>query len=257
MFLLIKKLLFCSTLIFALANNCYAAVPDSIKKSFRQIVELIKADRAAQLSTLVDYPLARENPLPDISTAAEFVSYYNTLFDSAFKASLKFYDDGEILERNGSYGLVGAHFRGEIWLDEDGMIKTINYSSKKEQQLKMELTEKAKREIHPSLNNWINNVLVARSAKLLIRIDKTDKGLRYAAWSKGRQMNEQPDLVLYNGVEERQGTMGGWTYTFTNKGWTYTVDEVDMCGDEQDCGLFLELLFNDELKSKIKLKEIK
>lgn len=252
-----KKIFACCLLLAAITCNCFAAVTPAIKKRFQLIVQLIREDKAVELSKLIHYPLGRENPLHDIENAADFVKYYTTLFDDAFKTRLKFYNDSVIFEHHDVYGLVGGHFKGEIWIDENGIITTINYQSVEEMALKQALTAKAKLLIHPSVNTWNENIMVCGSEKLLIRLDRTDKGIRYVCWSKGKQMNEQPDLVLYNGVEEAQGTQGGWTWTFTNDGWTYVVDEVDVCGGETVCGLFLELLYNDELKSKTRLKEIK
>jgi hypothetical protein len=123
--------------------------------------------------------------------------------------------------------------------------------------VKQLLIEKIKREIHPSVNTWNENVLVAKSEKLLIRVDRIDGGLRYVCWSKGKTIKDIPDIILYNGVEEEQSTMGGWTWTFKNGGWTYIVDDAEMCDEPKNCGLFLELLFNGQTKSTIKLKEIK
>jgi len=257
MALSIKKIFVCCLLLTVVTHKCFAEVTPAIKKKFHLIVQLIKEDKAVELSKLIHYPLGRENPLPDINNATDFVKYYSTLFDDAFKKQLKFYDDSVIFEHHDTYGLVGGNFRGEIWMDEDGMITTVNYESAKELTLKQALIAKAKREVHPSVNTWDENIMVCRSEKLLIRLDRTDKGIRYVCWSKGKQMSEQPDLVLYNGVEEAQGTQGGWTWTFNNNGWTYVVDHADICADVKDCGLFLELLYNDELKSKTRLKEIK
>jgi hypothetical protein len=228
-----------------------------IVKHFTHIIKLIESDKVKELSKLVNYPLKRENPLPDIKNANDFISYWPILFDNSFKNLLKQYNDRDIFEHNGAYGLVGGSFTGEIWCDEDGKISGINYSSKKEQKVKQILTEKIKKEIYPTVNTWNENVLVAKWEKHLIRIDITDKGLRYVCWSKGQTMRASPDIVLYNGVEEKQGTMGGFTWTFKNGDWTYIVDDAEICDDSKNCGLFLELLFKDKTKSKVRLKEIK
>src|SRR5688572_20362074 len=105
--------------IFFLSNVCRATVDTSIIKCFRQIIQLIESDNVKELAKLVDYPLRRDNPLPDIKNANEFISYYRILFDKSIKNLLKQYDDSIIFEHNGSYGLVGGGFHGEIWIDED------------------------------------------------------------------------------------------------------------------------------------------
>jgi hypothetical protein len=252
-----RPITFLFATIFFLNNTCQALIDTSIIKRFRLIVQLIESDNATKIARLVDYPLKRDNPLPDIKNENEFISYYHILLDNSFKSLLKQYNDSVIFEHNGEYGLVGGSFSGEIWITEDGKISAVNYSSKEEQKAKQVLIEKIKKEIYPSVNTWNENVIVAKSEKLLIRVDRTDKGLRYVCWSKGKTMKDPPDIVLYNGIEEAQGTMGGWTWTFKNDDWTYIVDDAEMCDEPKNCGLFLESLFNGQTKSTIKLKEIK
>ncbi|MEO6882722.1 MAG: hypothetical protein ABI199_01720 [Bacteroidia bacterium] len=239
------------------SNPCHAAVDSVMITHFRQITKLIESNNVQELSKFVDYPLKRENPLPDIKNAADFISDYPILIDSLFKKLLNQYNDSDIFEHNGYYGFIEGKFSGAIWLDEDGNIVTINYSSKAEQKAKQLLIEKIKKEMYPTVNKWNENVLVAKSEKLLIRIDQTDKGVRYVCWSKAKTMKDAPDIILNNGVED--GGEWGWTSTFKNGDWTYIVDDVEMCEDDHpdECGLFLELSFKGEKKNTIRLQEIK
>jgi hypothetical protein len=239
------------------ANTCQASVDTFIVKRFRHIIRLIESDNAKELSHLVSYPLHRDNPLPDIKNSQEFIFNFSILFDKSFKDLLKQYDDSDIFEHNGSYGLVGGSFTGQIWIGEDGKISAINYSSKQEKRKKEILTAQIKKEMYPTVNTWSTNILVAKSEKLLIRLDRTDKGVRYVCWGKGRTMKDAPDIILYDGVEEAQGTMGGWTWTFKKGDWAYIIDDEEMCGNDLTCGLFLDLLFKGERKSHMKLQEIK
>ncbi len=218
---------------------------------------MVKENNAGQLSALIAYPLKRENPLPDIKNAEEFMAYYAILFDEAFRKKLEKYADTCVVEHHGSYGLVGDVFTGELWLNEEGNITAINYLSAEESKRKAALAADVQRLVHPSVREWKENVRVGKSKHLIIRVDRTEKGLRYVSWSKGRSMAEQPDLILYNGVEEAKGTMGGSTWTFKNGHWTYVVDEVKLCETEDLCGLFLRHYFNNLEKSRIRLFEIK
>src|SRR4051812_16895444 len=118
--------------LFFWSNTCHASTDTFIVKRFRQIIKLIESDNAKELSKLVSYPIKRGNPLPDIQNTSDFISYYPTLFDSSFKNLLKRYNDRDIFEHYGVYGLVGGNFAGEIWFDEDGKLSAINYSSKEE-----------------------------------------------------------------------------------------------------------------------------
>ena len=67
-------------------------------------------------------------------------------------------------------------------------------------------------------------------------------------------MSEAPDLILLNGTEERQGTMGGWIWIFKNKEWEYVIEDVEICGEPDECGLIFSLFFNSELKQSTHLK---
>ena len=221
-----------------------------------RIVDLIKNDRVLQLSELVQYPLKRRNPIPDIKDKESFILYYSILFDNNFKLKLinaKYTTDNTI-DRYDGFGLLS----GDIWLNESGEIITINHISEMEIFLQKMLTSDIKAMIYPSINDWNENILVAESEKFIIRIDLlADNSLRYVSWSKPKSISDKPDLILFNGNQEFQGTAGGILYTFKNSNWTYLINQRDICADDEDCGLFLELFLNDQEKSKIRLNEIK
>lgn len=251
------KNIFCIVILLLTISNARADAPASIIKRYRLICKLIKADKAEELSHLVTYPLKRQNPLKNITNAKEFVAYFPILFDDAFKKKLTQFADSDVFDHNGEYGLVGGPFDGDIWLNEKGAIQAINYSSKREADLKSKLTAAIKAQIYPTVNQWDENIMVLQSPKLLIRLDRVGKDIRYVSWSKGRPTSEKPDLILTHGTEEAQGTMGGWTYTFKSGDWTYVIDDVEMCETDSQCGFFLRLSFKGVEKSTTKLKEIK
>jgi hypothetical protein len=253
-----KKTIIFILLFLGFSLPCIAdEIPASIYARYRQIVSCVSRNDAEKLSTYIAYPLRREYPLPDIKNPAVFKAWYPKIFDQPFRKKLSTFSNKIVFERNGAYGLVGGEFHGEIWLNEQGKIIAINYLSAEESKLKAALTVKIKNEMHPSVRDWTKNILVAQSLKLTIRIDETPKGFRYASWSKGRSMAEEPDLILYGGVAEPQGTMGGWSWSFTNGEWRYVVDDVRMAETDDQLGLFLRLYQNDTEKSTIRLKEVR
>lgn len=251
-----KKLIFLISLLTVL-HNCKAATPPTIIKRFRLIVKLIKEDKIVELADLVEYPLKRENPLPNLKNANEFIAYKKILFDKDLISKIQHFNDSDIFEHNGVYGLVGGPFDGDIWIDENGKITGFNHSSAMEAKLRVTLTKKIQSQTYPTVNKWISNVVVCKSEKLLIRIDRTIKGLRYVSWSKGHSINDKPDLILFNGVEDAQGTQGGRTWTFLNGDWTYIIDDAEMCQTPKECGYFLELLYKGVEKSRVPLNESK
>ena len=242
------------------ALNCFAYdVPPKIYKRYQRIVALVKEDNAKQLAPLIKYPLTRDNLLPDIATPNEFDAYYSTIFDAVFKKKIMMYLDSYVIEHHDGYGLVGGPFSGDIWINDGGEITSINYLSPEETKLRNQAKVQIQNLMHPSVRDWEENIVTGKSKSLLIRVDRVDyahKGIRYVSWSKGHSMSEKPDLVLFNGVQEAQGSQGGWTWTFVNGKWTYVVDDVELCGNE-GCGLFLRLLFDGKETSTINLRAIK
>jgi len=250
-----KAILFSFSVLF-FSIKCKASADTSIANYFNHIIQLINQDNAKELSKLVTYPLKRKNPLPDITNSTDFILRYKSIFDSSFKNLLKQYNDSDIFEHDGDYGLVGGAFSGDIWINENGYILGLTTSKTEEEERRI-LIAKIKKQMNSSVSTWNENVVVGKSQKLLLRVDRTNKGLRYACWSNGKTIKDTPDIILYNGVEEAQGTQGGWTWTFSNGDWTYVVHDAEICEDVKDCGLFLELSLKDKLKNKIKLTEIK
>lgn len=254
---MMKRIAFLLVLLSAFATKSFADADPVFVKRFRNLMQLVRQDNAAELAKLVHYPLERPYPLPAIKNQADFVRYYPTLFDRQFKQLLSAYNDTDVMAHNDAYGLVGGRFSGEIWMDDKGKVITINYTSAKEKANVQAMVQQIKAGMHSSVRDWDENVIYARSEKLLVRVDRTSKGLRYVCWTRGKTMKDPPDLVLYDGVEEAQGSMGGWTWTFKNKDWTYIVDQADMCDEPSQCGLFLELLNKDVRNSRIKLRSLR
>lgn len=237
-----KKLL---SLIIALAFNVFVCkAQDSLEiiKSFRQIVKYIREDSIHELAGMITYPLLRPNPIPDLSDSTEFIKYAPVMFDSAFKQKLSDYADSDIFEHHGSYGLVGGKFDGELWISGDGSLQAINYHSVAELQLQSTLTRDIQKQINPTVNKWKVNVLVCETKKFIIRVDELDDNeLRYVSWSKPKNITDKPDLVLFKGVQDFHGTMGGVFYTFRNKTTYYQIDRRDIGESEGDVGLFLRI----------------
>ena len=178
-------------------SDCKAQDSLDISRNFNEIVRLIKTDSISKLAELVSFPLKRPNPIPDILTAGDFVSYAPVLFDSLFKSKLLSYNDSVIFYHNGYYGLVGGVFHGDIWITEDGLIEGINSHSAAELELQKKLTREIKRKINPSVNVWKENKLVCETSKFLIRVDLLDNyELRYVAWNKPKKISSIPSLIF-------------------------------------------------------------
>jgi len=239
-----------------IAVRSQAQAPEEAMEGFRHIISMIEHDSVARLAQYISYPLHRRNPIPDIHTPVEFIAYYPTLIDTGLKRKLRTYDDSVVFEHSVGYGLVGGAFTGDIWIGYDAdTIISINYESDAERLLADSLTRQIQRRIHPSVNNWISNRLVWRAKDIIVRVDDTDRGLRYVSWTGGHKIADKPDLVLYGGKEEG-GTLN-WEYIFNNGRWSYALHISEMGETEADLGLFLEVSYDGVRKSWMRMEAAK
>lgn len=224
-------------------------IPIERQVQLDQLIELIRQNNRMGLAEKVMYPLSRPNPVPDIKNKQEFVKYYTTLFDTAFKKKLidTEFDSTNTIDTYTGFGLLN----GEIWLFDDGRIMTFNHSSPEEIKLIETLKQQTEKRIHASVKPWQRNLYVCETDKFLIRVDQMDNSdIRYVSWSKPKHIEDKPDIILYHGVQEFQGTMGGITYTFKNREYFYVVDQVNMAETDEEVGLFIRIY-----KSKHDLEE--
>lgn len=231
-------------------------IPKYRQNQLDTLIKLIKHDGITGLADKIRYPIKRPNPIPDIETREQFILYYPILFDSTFKKKLtsKIFDSSNTIDRDEGFGLSN----GDLWLDHAGRIMAVNYSSAQELELLRLLHQETENKIHTTVQNWKRNILVCQSDEFLIRIDLLeDNQLRYISWSKTKNISEKPDLVLFNGKRDFQGTMGGVTYTFEDGDWTYTIDRVQLAESEDQLGLYLRVYQNDQLSVNLKIEEIK
>ncbi len=248
-------------LLLLVSSSCSAPKPATGIEERRQqqldaFIDLLKANDAVELAKFVRYPLKRISPVPFVQNDSEFIARYDTLLDSEFRSMLTetHWDSTNTMERNGQFGLL----RGEIWLDYEGKIIAINHQSPAEAQLQKQMYRKTMMAIHPDVAPWDRNLLVCESDKFLIRLDSMlDGDLRYVSWSKPKTFKDKPDLILFHGEEQQQGTMGGFTYTFQNEDWTYEIDEVRMAEKEEDMGLFLRIRQGENAPISYRCTEIR
>ena len=124
-----------------------------------------------------------------------------------------------------------------------------------------EITYKEKEVTKPKYNAELNvqrNLIHCQNEKFIIRIDRmNNESLRYSTWNKPKNENSEPGLILSNGEIEKQGTMGGYIYTFGNGEWTYIVEDNQMGESDETIGIFLKLLKNENQILYTKMKEIR
>lgn len=190
------------------------------QKVVSKLITAFKEKNVDLISQNVIYPLKRDKPLPTIQNAQIFKQRFDQVFDSAFRQKIanSSYEDWDTM---GSNGIMFDS--GELWLDEIGHIKSVNYSSPQEQNLRQKLLAQQKKTIHSSLKTYIEPKLSIKTDNYMIRVDEVKNGYRYASWKTGRTQDTRPDLVINHGTVEYEGTARNHVYRFKNGQYVYEV----------------------------------
>lgn len=102
------------------------------------------------------------------------------------------------------------------------------------------------------------NLIHCENKKFIIKIDQLkNDDLRYISWNKPKSTSEKPDLIIYNGITERQGTGGGYHYIFKNGEWKYIIENSFMGETIESMGVFLKLVKSGEQKLYTKMIDLK
>jgi len=106
--------------------------------------------------------------------------------------------------------------------------------------------------------NVSKNVIHCQNEKFIVRIDiMNNQEVRYSTWNKPKNESNNPDLILSNGEIEKQGSMGGYTYTFEKGEWKYIVEDKQIGESKEVTGRFLKLVQNEKVMLFTKMQDIK
>lgn len=138
-------------------------------------------------------------------------------------------------------------------------------NSKKENNLKeTELTQK-ENNLEPktkeqilALNSEVkSNIIHCENEMFIIKIDDLKNGdLRYTSWDKPKSILDEPNLILYKGKVERQGTSGGYHYIFKSGEWSYIIENNFIGETAESMGVFLRLLNNGKQEKYSKMTNL-
>jgi len=249
------KLLFLILLVFVTFSASSQALSSAHNKAITQFISSVKKGEADQLAEKVSYPFRRAYPLPEIKNEAQFIKRYREVFDGELIQQISQSDVNEDWSLVGWRGIMFKN--GDVWLDEEGNLTTVNYESVVETQLRKELIAADKRAIHTSLRQFKSPMCVMETDTYRIRIDYMGDGIyRYASWKKSQPMSAQPDLILTKGECFTEGTGGNHRYVFKNGEYVYTCS-ITVMGEGEQPPATLEvhknrkqLLFQEVVKMK-------
>jgi len=206
-------------------------------------INLFQTMNIEEISNSIGYPLERSYPIKDIANSAELIERFDEVFDSGFiqtiaKSSL---DDWEYM---GWRGL--RHVSGELWIDIDGTILQINHQTEREAHIKREVIAWDKARLHGSVNDFERPILKWQTESRLFRIDDVGgRNYRLVIWEDGKQFGDEPDVTVFNGTIEYDGSGGSRSFNFADGEKTYIVYVPGIFTESSPYGYFDILVDGD------------
>lgn len=193
--------------------------PEYQKFISKFILEVKNGDKEA-IAKRIKFPFKRDYPIPSVKDKADFVKRCNQIFDKVLIDKITKSDPAKDWSEMGWRGIMLN--QGDLWMDTDGKIISINNQSAEELKLKNELIAKQKKNVNASLSNFKDPVAILETSKFRIRIDDLgNNNYRYASWSIKKKMTDTPELVIEKGVFVAEGTGGNHYYEFKKGNFKY------------------------------------
>ena len=193
----------------------------SEKHAIRAFVNDLKYGRKELVAAAMHYPMEREYPLMPIMSEKEFIDHYEEFIDAPFIESVKSAE----WKRIGWRGICCGS--GILWGDVDDNGEFYAYSywlNQKGQRVWKEAVERQRKKLYPGLKAFKEPVFMFKTAKYIIRVDlMTDDTYRYASWRQDNVISSKPDLIIYGGVLNVEGTLHEKYYSFTNGDYEYEI----------------------------------
>jgi hypothetical protein len=195
-------------------------VKPEYQKCIKSFIDTIKSGNKDAIADMVSYPLKREYPIPDVRDKSDFIKRFDEIFDTTLKNEIIKSDPAKDWSDMGWRGIMLN--QGNVWMDFDGRLTSVNYQSQAETDLKKKLIAAQKKELDSSIAFFQKPICILETAKFRIRIDNLgNENYRYASWSIDKAMNTKPDLIIYRGNLVVEGSGGNHQYEFKKENFTY------------------------------------
>jgi hypothetical protein len=195
-------------------------VKPEYQKCIKSFIDTVKSDKKEAIAEVVAYPLKREYPIPDIVDKSDFIKRYDEIFDTTLKNEITKSNPAKDWSDMGWRGMMLN--QGNVWIDFDGRLTSVNYQSKAEIDLRTKLITAQKKELDSSIAFFQKPICILETDKFKIRIDNLgNKNYRYVSWPIDKAMSEKPDLIIYRGNFVVEGSGGNHQYEFKKESYTY------------------------------------
>jgi len=218
-----NKLSLFSIILLSLSFNSANALDQKDSALVKNVLDAFKGHNINTIAKLVSYPLERDAPIPAIKNEREFIQRFNDVFDQRLLQTIVKSNIQKDWDAVGWRGIMLGD--GDVWLNHDGKITSVNYQSRKERIVSTRLNAKGRRALHRSVAHYAKSILEWETKRFHIRVDDVGKGqLRYVAWPKGKRTSETPDIVLHNGKIAIDGSGRNQRYIFNNGKFSYHLN---------------------------------
>src|SRR5690606_7118910 len=141
--------------------------PEYQKFISKFILEVKNGDKDA-IAKRIKFPFKREYPIPPVKDKADFVKRYNQIFDKVLIEKITKSNPSKDWSEVGWRGIMLN--QGDLWIDTDGKIITINHQSDEELKLENSLIAAQKKNVNSSISNFKEPVAILETSKFRIRI---------------------------------------------------------------------------------------
>lgn len=193
--------------------------PEYQKFISKFILEVKNNDKEA-IAKRIKFPFKRDYPIPSVKDKADFVKRYNQIFDKVLIEKVTKSNPAKDWSEMGWRGIMLN--QGDLWIDTDGRIISINHQSDEELKMKNSLITAQKKNVNASISNFKEPVAILETSKFRIRIDDLgNNNYRYVSWGIKNKMTDIPDLVIEKGTFHADGTGGNHHYEFKKGNFRY------------------------------------
>ncbi|SNR97254.1 hypothetical protein [Flavobacterium sp. ov086] len=215
-----KKIIYFGVLIFCSQLAFSQDLKGEYQKFVKSFIANVKSNNKEGVVAFISFPLRRDYPIPEVKNKVDFVKRYDQIFDTTLKNEIIKSDPAKDWSEVGWRGIMLGS--GDIWMDTNGKLITINYQSQYEIDLQKKIIANEKTKLHPSIAKFKTPMYVLETSKFRIRIDDLgNDNYRYASWSLKNSMADKPDLLITNGKWISEGTGGNSHFDFKKGVYLY------------------------------------
>jgi hypothetical protein len=190
-------------------------------KNVSHLIDVFKSNDSDAIANSIAYPLKREYPISIIRNKNELMLKFESVFSNSLKSLIIKSTPSDNWSRVGYRGVMLND--GDVWIDDEGKILAINITSPMEQKIIDKRISDIRNGLNKKLQAFKRPVCDFVTKSFRIRIDEVEKGYRYASWKIKDNESQEPQIILFGGEFNFDGSGGSGTYIFKNGRYIYRI----------------------------------